>query len=68
MVDAIQDGKVMIIRFDLLVGPREKIATFDDEATFALQAGGGGAAIASVRRCVVRATHRSAFRSPSIDL
>jgi hypothetical protein len=50
ILDAMQAGKTMTLRFDLLAewsGP----STFDSEAIVDLQAPGGQSAIAAVRRC-----------------
>ncbi|WIM11927.1 hypothetical protein [Enhydrobacter sp.] len=52
LVDAIQDGKNMVLRFDLAQKAPGQPSGFDGLARFDLQASEGGAAIAAVRRCV----------------
>lgn len=53
LVDAIQNGREMAIRFDLVSKPFRRSA-FDGEAVFDLRANKGGGAVASVRRyCLV---------------
>ncbi len=58
LVDAIQNGRSMAIRFDLVSkAPRQ--SAFDGEAAFDLLANKGGGAVASVRRyCLVPDTRR----------
>ena len=48
LVDAMQAGKTMLLRFDLVNG---QPAAFDGEAAIDLRAGAGSQAIATVRRC-----------------
>jgi hypothetical protein len=50
ILDAMQAGKTMTLRFDLLAEWSGR-PTFDSEAVVELQAPGGHAAIAAVRRC-----------------
>lgn len=58
LIDAIQNGRVMTIRFDLVSKPSRQ-PVFDGEAVFDLQANKGGGAVASVRRyCLVPDMHR----------
>jgi hypothetical protein len=51
LVAALQAGKTMTLRFDLLAEPPSQPARFDGEAVVDLQGGGGPQAIAAVRRC-----------------
>lgn len=51
LVDAMQAGHTMLLRFDLLRKRAGAPATFDGEAEIDLQAGLGGKAVAAVRRC-----------------
>jgi hypothetical protein len=60
LLDAMQTGRTMVLRFDLLAEHAGQSATFDGEAVIALQAGAGGAAVSAVRRCTNRTTSRSA--------
>jgi hypothetical protein len=52
LVDAMQFGKMMILRFDLVTEPLGRPASFGGEAIVALQASGAHEAIAVMRRCV----------------
>lgn len=58
LLQAMEVGRKMIIRFSLLETIPDRPLIFDSEATFNLQAGMGGAAVAAVRRCVSRAEER----------
>jgi hypothetical protein len=60
LLDAMQTGKTMVLRFDLLAERAGQPAAFDGEAVISLQAGVGGAAVSALRRCTQRATSRSA--------
>jgi hypothetical protein len=60
LLDAMQTGRTMVLRFDLLAERAGQSANFDGEAVIALQAGAGGAAVSAVRRCTDRTTRRSA--------
>lgn len=51
LLDAMERGKTMALRFDLVSERAGEPATFDGEAMVDLQAGAGRAAIAAVRRC-----------------
>jgi hypothetical protein len=51
LIDGMQFGSTMVIRFVLLSGRRSPDAAFDGTASFDLQAGAGGTVIAAVRRC-----------------
>lgn len=56
LIDAMQNGRGMTMRFDLVSKVPGRPAGFDGEATFDLQAGGGGAAVAAVRHCTLPGT------------
>lgn len=51
LLDAMEAGRIMILRFDLVAERAGQPVAFDGEAVIDLQAGAGGAAIAAVRRC-----------------
>jgi hypothetical protein len=51
LIDAMATGKIMVLRFDLLVERAGQPAAFDGEAVIELQAGRGGAAVSAERRC-----------------
>jgi hypothetical protein len=59
LLDAMQTGRTMVLRFDLLAERAGQSANFDGEAVIALQAAAGGAAVSAVRRCTDRTTRRS---------
>lgn len=52
LVDAIQNGKDMIMRFELTLKAPGQPSSFDGVARFDVRANGGGAAVAAVRRCL----------------
>ncbi|SKA12368.1 hypothetical protein SAMN02745126_03683 [Enhydrobacter aerosaccus] len=52
LLDGVQDGKTMILRFDLVAKDRGGHRSFDGEATIDLKAAPGGSAVAAVRHCV----------------
>ena len=54
LLDALERGRTMIMRFALLAGD----AAFDGQARVDLRAGAGGAAVAAVRRCLRGAPYR----------
>lgn len=58
LLDAMQAGKTMILRFDLVAERPGQAADFDGEAVIDLRSGAGRAAIAAVRRCAEPATAR----------
>lgn len=60
VIDAMQAGRIMVLRFDLLPEGRGEPAVFDGSAVFDLQAGMGGGALAAVRRCAGQPGARSA--------
>jgi hypothetical protein len=51
LLDAMQAGKKMVLRFDLVAEPVGQPASFDGEVVIDLKAGVGGAAVSAVRRC-----------------
>ena len=51
LIDALQTGKKLELRFDLAEKARGQEPAFDDTAVVDLQTGRGGAAVATVRRC-----------------
>ena len=51
VINAMQVGRVMVLRFDLLVEGSGEPAVLDGSAVFDLQAGAGGGALAAGRRC-----------------
>jgi hypothetical protein len=51
LLDALQEGQRMELRFHLLEASPGQTPTFDSKAVVDLQAGAGGAAIAALRRC-----------------
>ena len=54
LVEAMQVGRQMVLRFDLLVPQSGRRAPFDGEATVDLHAAGGREAVAAMRRCAGR--------------
>lgn len=52
LVDAIQNAKDMIMRFELTLKAPGQPSSFDGVARFNVRANKGGAAIAAVRRCI----------------
>lgn len=51
LLNAVERGKTMVIRFDLLAKRGGERHPFDGEVTFDLQPGAGGTTIAAVRHC-----------------
>jgi len=51
LVDALQRGRRMELRFDLVQEPTGVAPAFDGTTVVELQAGRGGSAVATVRRC-----------------
>lgn len=58
LLEAMESGRTMVVRFDLLSEPAGQPASVDGELVIGLQAGPGGAAVAAVRRCAEPATDR----------
>lgn len=54
VLDAMQTGKAMVLRFDLIAERPGQAAAFDSEAVIDLQSGIGATAISAVRRCAER--------------
>jgi hypothetical protein len=55
LLDALEKGRIMILRFDLIAERAGQPAAYDGEAVVILQAGGGGKAVSAVRRCATTA-------------
>ena len=51
LLDAIETGSVLVLRFDLAAEQAGQPVDFDGEAVIDLQSGLGGRAVATVRRC-----------------
>ena len=51
LLDALQTGRRLELRFDLVSEPAGQAPSFDSTVVVDLQAGPGGAAVAAVRRC-----------------
>lgn len=51
LLDAMEKGRIMVLRFDFVAELAGQPAAFDGEAVIALQAGRGGKAVSAVRRC-----------------
>lgn len=58
LLDAMEKGKMMVLRFDLVAELTGQSAGFDGEAVIDLQAGAGRTAIAAIRRCAGTTTDR----------
>ena len=58
VLDAMQTGKTMVLRFDLIAERPGQAAAFDGEAVVDLQSGAGAAAISAVRRCAEPVSER----------
>jgi hypothetical protein len=63
LVDALQRGRKMELRFDLVEEPAGQAAAFDGTAVFELQAGRGGSAVARIRRCATE-SHPQVAETP----
>ena len=55
LLDALEKGRIMILRFDLVAERAGQPAAYDGEAVVPLQAGSGGKAVSAVRRCATTA-------------
>lgn len=51
LLDALEDGATLRLRFDLVAEPARQPAAFDGEALVELRGGVGESAVAAVRRC-----------------
>jgi hypothetical protein len=60
LLDALEDGKVMVLRFDLVAERAGHAPIFDGEAVIALDGGARGKAVAAVRRCASGAGYSTA--------
>lgn len=60
LVEAMQAGRTMLLRFDLVSEPPGAPAAFDGEAAIDLRASAGSQAVAAVRRCAEPAGNRTA--------
>ncbi|MBI3196352.1 MAG: hypothetical protein HYZ40_02345 [Rhodospirillales bacterium] len=60
LVEAMQAGRAMLLRFDLVSDRSNAPAAFDGEAEIDLRGGLGGKAVAAVRRCAEPASDRMA--------
>lgn len=60
LLDAMETGSTMVVRFDLVAELAEQPAALDGVAVIALKAGGGGKAVSAVRRCAAPPTLVSA--------
>lgn len=63
LLDAMQAGHTMLLRFDLVSERPGAAEAFDGEAEIDLRAGPGGKAVAAVRRCAEPAVDRMASSS-----
>ncbi|MPZ30797.1 MAG: hypothetical protein GEV13_07330 [Rhodospirillales bacterium] len=59
-LDKLQTGRRLELRFDLVQEPRGQAPSFDGSAVVDLQAGPGGRAVATVRRCADEPTQHLA--------
>jgi hypothetical protein len=69
LVEAMQVGRTMLLRFDLMSERPGVAGEFDGEAAIDLRAGLGGKAVAAVRRCAEPASDhmaRASVASPSV--
>lgn len=60
LLDKLQTGGRLELRFDLVQEPHGEAATFDSSAVVDLQAGPGGRAVTAVRRCADEPTQHLA--------
>ena len=60
LVEKLQAGRRLELRFDLVQEPRGQAPSFDGSAVVDLQAGPGGRAVAAVRRCADQPTQHLA--------
>ncbi len=60
VLDKLQAGRRLELRFDLVQEPRGQAPSFDGSAVVDLEAGSGGRAVAVVRRCAGEATEQVA--------
>jgi hypothetical protein len=55
LLDALEQGRELVLQFAMFAEPVDPGSRYDVEATIDLQAGMGGAAVAAVRRCAMPA-------------
>lgn len=60
LLDALEDGKAMVLRFDLVAERAGHAPAFDGEAVIALDGAAGRKAVAAVRRCASAAGYSAA--------
>ena len=60
LVEKLQAGRRLELKFDLVQEPRGQAAAFDGSAVVDLQAGPGGRAVAAVKRCADQSTQHLA--------
>lgn len=60
LVEKLQTGRQLELKFDLVQEPRGQAPSFDGSAVVDLQAGPGGRAVAAVRRCTDQSTQHLA--------
>lgn len=60
LLDALEEGRLMSLRFDLVAEPGGQPAAFDGEAVVELRDAGSGSTVAAVRRCGAKADLQSA--------
>jgi hypothetical protein len=65
LIAAMQTGRTMILKFELLARRPDRSAGFDSQAIVALQAAGAGPAIAAMRHCVDVPERSRPWRSSS---
>lgn len=64
VLDAMQAGKTMVLRFDLIAERPGQPAAFDGEAVIELRSGAGATAITAVRRCAEPVGTRPSAKRP----
>jgi hypothetical protein len=67
LLDAMQTGEKMVLRFDLVSESAGQSARFDGEVVIDLKAGIGGAAVSAVRRCAEEGAIYSAGASGATE-
>lgn len=64
LLRAMEEGRTMVMRFDLMARPAGRPASFDGHAAIDLRAGQGGTAVAAVRRCASPGGHQVSSDEP----
>jgi|GEM_PF-3476938 len=67
LLDALQTGRTLVLRFDLVAEAPGAAAAFDGEAEIDLRTGGGAKAIAAVRRCAEPAHDLQVSAAPPLQ-